>query len=81
MLIAQRLLPHVCQLDSTLARCIHEPIAAYWVELSRRYDLCELFHVRRLDIHYVKALILDIEIPQVYRQVVRADECFAVAVD
>jgi hypothetical protein len=35
------------------------------VEFGSSDDLCKLFHVRRLDVHDIEALILDIQVPQV----------------
>ena len=81
VLIAQRLLPHVRQLDGAFRTRVHEPIAGDGMELRRCYDFRQLFHIRRLDIHDVEALILYVQVPQVYPQVVRADECLAITID
>jgi hypothetical protein len=70
MLIAQRSLPHICQLDCAFTRRIHEPVASGGMEFCSSDDLSQLFHVRRLDVDDVEALILDVEVPQVYSQVV-----------
>lgn len=70
MLVAQCLLPHVCQLDRALAARVHEPVAAYGMEFSCRDDLRELLHVRWLDVDNIEALVLDIEVPEVDSQVV-----------
>jgi len=80
MLIAKGTLPHIGQLDGSLGTSIHKPVAANGMELGCRDDLSELFHVRRLDVDYVEALVLDIEVPEVDPQVVTADECFAIAI-
>jgi hypothetical protein len=50
------------------------------VELCRCDDLCELLHVRRLDVDDVEALILDVQVPQVYPKIIAGDERLAVAV-
>src|ERR1700760_3401066 len=51
------------------------------MKFRRCDDLCQLLHVRGLDIDDVEALILDIEIPKIYPQVVGGDESLAIAVD
>jgi len=66
MAVAESAFTHIRELDCSLAAGVHEPIAALWMEFCSSYDLSELFHVRRLDVHDIKALILYIEIPQVY---------------
>lgn len=81
MLIAQRAFSHVGELDSTLRAGVHEPVAALRVELGRSDDLCQLLHIGRFDINDVEALILDIQVPKIYSQVIAADECFSIAVD
>ena len=65
MLITQRALSHVCQLDGPFGACIHEPVAAHRVELGGGDNLSQLFHVGGLDINNVEALVLDVEVPQV----------------
>lgn len=80
MVIAQSALPHVGQLDGALGAGIHEPVAASGMEFSRSDDLRELFHIGRLDIDNVEALVLDVEVPQVDSQIVTADERLTVAV-
>ena len=81
MLITQRTLSHIRQLDGPLAARIHEPVAALWVELRRRDHLRQLLHVGGLDVDDVEALILDVEIPQVDPEIITADERLPVAVD
>lgn len=51
------------------------------MELSSCNDLCELLHVGWFDIHNVKALVLDIKVPEVYSQVITADEGLPITVD
>lgn len=43
--------------------------------------LCQVFHVGRLDVYNVEALVSDFEVPQVDAQVVGREEGFLVAVD
>lgn len=81
MLIAKCAFAHISKLDGTLRACIHEPIATLWVELGSSNDLCQFLHVGRLDINNVEALILDVEVPQIYSQIVTADEGFPITVD
>ena len=80
MLVAERTLSHVSQLDGSLGAGIHEPVTAHGVEFSCCDDLGELLHVGRLDVYNVETLVLNVEIPQVYAKIVAADECFAVTV-
>jgi hypothetical protein len=51
------------------------------VEFSCRNDLGQLFHVRRLDVDNVEALVLNVEIPQIDPEIIAADEGLAIAVD
>lgn len=51
------------------------------MELGGSDDLCQLLHVGGLDVHNVEALVLDVEVPEVYAQVITADKRLAVAVD
>ena len=44
-------------------------------------DLCEFLHIRRLDIDYIEALILDVEVPQIYPEVIATDKCLSITVD
>lgn len=81
MLIAEGTFSHVGKFDGALGACVHEPIAAHWVELCGGDNLCELLHVGGLDVDDVKALVLDVEIPQVDPEIITADEGFAITVD
>lgn len=81
MLVAQCSLPHVGKLDCALGTGVHEPVATLRVELCSRDDFRELLHVRRFDVHNVKALILDIKVPEVDPKIVAADKRLAVTVD
>lgn len=80
MLVAESTLAHVGQLNRALGASIHEPVAALWVELRRSDNLRQLLHIRRLDIDNVEALILDVQVPEVYPQVIRRNEGLSVAV-
>jgi hypothetical protein len=51
------------------------------VKFSCRYDLGQLFHVRRLDVNDVEALVLNVEIPQVDPKIIAADKGLTIAVD
>lgn len=81
MLVAERALSHVCKLDRPLRTSVHEPIAALGVEFSGCDDLCELLHVCWFDVHNIKALVLDVQVPKVDSQIIAADVGLAVAVD
>ena len=80
MLVAESTLSHVRQLDCALRAGIHEPVAAQRVEFGRGDDLRQFLHVRRLDIDDVETLILYIQVPEVYAEVVTADEGLAIAI-
>ena len=63
MLITERSLPHICQLDGSFAGGVHEPITAYRMELGSCDHLGKLLHVGGLDVHDVEALVLDVQVP------------------
>jgi hypothetical protein len=63
MLVTEGTLAHVGQLDGAFGTRVHEPVATQRVELGRGNHLCELFHVGRLDIDNIEALVLYVEIP------------------
>ena len=50
------------------------------MEFGRSNDLCQLFHISRLYVDNVEALVLYVQIPQVYTQVITADEGFSVTI-
>lgn len=81
MLVAKSTLSHICKLDCALRTCVHEPITALRVEFCSRDDFGQLFHVCRLDVHDVEALILDVEVPEVDSEIIAADKCLTIAVD
>lgn len=81
MLITQRPLPHIRQLNRPLRTRIHEPITRRGMKLCRRNDLRQLLHIRRLDIDDIEALVLDVEVPEIYPQIIRGDESLAIAID
>lgn len=81
MLVAEGSLAHIRKLDGTLRACIHKPVAAQRVELSSGDDLGQLLHVRRLDVHDIEALVLDVEIPKVDSQIITADKGLSITVD
>lgn len=81
MLVAKGTFAHISELDCALGAGVHEPIAAHGVKFSSSDDLSELLHVGRLDVHNVEALVLYVEVPQIYAEIVAADKCFAIAVD
>lgn len=80
MCITKSAFTHISELDGTLAACVHEPIATLRVEFGSSDDFGQFFHIRRLDVDYVKALILNIEIPEVDSQVIAGDKCLSITV-
>jgi hypothetical protein len=70
VLIAQRSLTHIGQLNGAFAGSVHEPIAADRVEFGGCDDLGELLHIGRLDVHDVETLVLNVQVPQVDPQVI-----------
>lgn len=80
MLVTQSAFSHVCKLDRAFGACIHEPVAALWVEFCGCDDFSQFFHVRWLNIDYIEALVLNVQVPQIYAQIITADECFSIAV-
>lgn len=81
MLVAQRTLAHIRELDGALRARVHEPVAAEGVELGGSDDLSQLLHVGGFDVDNVETLVLYVQVPQVDAQIVAADECLAIAVD
>ena len=63
VLITKRTLTHICQLNRAFGACVHKPVAALRVEFGSGDDLRKLFHIRRLDIDNVEALILNVQVP------------------
>ena len=51
------------------------------MELCSSYHLRQLLHVGRFDVNNIETLILYIEIPEVYSQIVTADEGLPIAID
>eukprot|EP00479_Gromia_sphaerica_P004015 TRINITY_DN14757_c0_g1_i1.p1 TRINITY_DN14757_c0_g1~~TRINITY_DN14757_c0_g1_i1.p1 ORF type:complete len:55 (+),score=3.95 TRINITY_DN14757_c0_g1_i1:735-899(+) len=51
------------------------------MEACRCYHFCQFFHVIWFDIHNNKTRLTDIEIPQIYSQIVSRDICFAVTIN
>lgn len=78
--IAEGTLTHVGQLDGALAAGIHEPVATLRMEFCRCNDLGQFFHVGGFDVHNVEALVLNVQVPQVYSQVIRRDKGLSIAV-
>ena len=70
MSVTQGSHPHVTQADEALARAVHKVVAVGWMELGSCNHFCKLFHVGWLDVNNVKALVRDIQMPQVDAQVV-----------
>jgi len=81
VLVAQSTFTHIRQLNCTLRACIHEPVAALWMELGSCYNFCELFHVCWLDINNVEALILNVQVPEIDSKIVTANESLSVTID
>jgi len=97
MRVTQCCLSHVRQLDCPLGARVHEHVAMYWVELGRRYHLRQLLHVDRFDVDDVwdqytaaclpalrgltKALVADVQVPQVDPQIICRDVRLPVRVD
>ena len=65
MLIAESTLSHVRKLNGSLGTGIHEPVAHDGMKLGRGDDFGQLLHVRRLDVDNIKALVLDVQVPQI----------------
>lgn len=81
MLVTQGALSHISQLDCAFRACIHEPITALRVKFGRSDDFRKLLHVGWLDVDDVEALVLNVQVPQVYSEVVTANKCLTVTID
>lgn len=80
MLITKGAFSHVGKLDGAFGACIHEPVAALRVKLCSRDNLGQLLHVSWLDVNNIEALILDVQVPEVYSQIVTADKGLPITV-
>lgn len=80
MLITQSAFSHVSKLDGAFRACIHEPITALWMKFCSRDDFCQFFHIGWFNVHNIEALILNIQVPKIYSQIITADECLSIAV-
>src|SRR5450432_2886788 len=66
MLITKSTFPHICKLDGSFRAGIHEPIATLGMKLCCCNHFCKLLHISWFNIDDVKALILNVQVPQVY---------------
>lgn len=81
MAITECTFSHICELDGPFRAGVHKPVAALWVEFGSCDDLGQLLHIGGLYVDDIKALILDVQVPEVDAQVVAADVRLPVAVD
>jgi hypothetical protein len=81
VLIAKCTLTHIGKLDGTLGAGIHEPVAGLRMELSSCNNFGQFFHVSWFDVDNVEALILDIQIPQIYSEIIATDEGLSITID
>ena len=51
------------------------------VAVSCEADLCQVFHVWRLDVHHIEALLGVVQVPQVDSQVITGDESLLITAD
>lgn len=65
----------------SLTAAVHQQVALDRVELGSRYHLRQLLHVGGFNVHYVEALVGDLEMPQVDAKVVRREVGLLVGVD
>lgn len=79
--VAQGAFPHIGHLYRSLRAGIHEDVATQGVEFGRSDYFSKFFHVCRLDVDNVKTLILNVQIPEVYPQIIAADEGLPIAID
>lgn len=81
MLIAKGIFSHISKLDGSFRTRVHEPVATLRMKLGSGDHLCQFLHVCGLYVNDVEALILYVEVPEVYSKVITADECLAIAID
>ena len=81
MLITQGAFSHIGQLDGAFRASIHKPVATLWMEFCSSNNFSELFHINRLDVNDIEALVLNVKIPKVYSEVVTTDKCLSIAID
>lgn len=80
MVVAKSTLTHIRQLNRALRARIHEPVTALWMKLRGGNNLSQLLHIRRLDIDDVEALVLNVQVPEVYPQIIGRDKRLPIAV-
>lgn len=81
MIIAQGAVTHVGELDGTLAASIHEPVAALRMKFGGGDDFSQLLHIGRLDVDDIEALVLDIQIPKIYPQIIARYKRLAIRIN
>jgi hypothetical protein len=81
MLIAESTLSHIGKFYRPFRTGVHKPIAALRMKFCSRYHFRQLFHVCRLDVNDVEALVLYVQVPKVDTKVVATDKRLSIAVD
>jgi len=81
MLITKSTFPHICKLYGAFRTRVHEPVAALWVKFRCRNHLCELLHISWLYVDDIETLVLNIQIPKVYPQIVTADKGLSITIN
>jgi hypothetical protein len=79
--VAQSTFSHIGEFDGAFRGGIHEPITALGMELGSGDDFGQFLHIGGFDVDNVKALILNVEVPEIYSQIVTGDEGLAITVD
>lgn len=79
-MIAERGLTHVTELDNSFAGTEHEEITLLWVTLGSSDDLGQFFHVGRLDIDNIEAVISCLEIPEIDAKIISGDKSLGITV-
>ena len=68
MIITESRLPHVAQPNGSFAWWVDEEITFFRMELAGSDDFGQLFHVGRLYVNYIKRLICDLHMPEIYSE-------------
>jgi hypothetical protein len=79
--ITQSTFSHIGELDGAFGAGVHEPITTLGMELGGGDDFGQFLHIGGFDVDNVKALVLDVEVPQIYPQIITRDEGLAITVD
>ena len=81
MVVAQGTITHICEFNGALATGVHEPVAALRMKFGSGDNFGQFLHIGWLYIDDIEALILNVQIPKIYPQVVARYESLTIRVN